>query len=171
VADTIVTQGNPGNENERGGDALFPEDNAMRLAMRHEKPNLDKIRQHLGLTEAQAAELGTTHTQLFTGIIPSGSVAAVHGALTSALTRPPITQADLDDRAQRSEEHRKRVLEDGLNEHTWAFDQVFARAKENVSRRPELVKLLRENGMDNDPQFWRAAMQQARLQLKREGKL
>src|SRR5437762_3142949 len=107
------------------GDKLFPEDNSMRLAMKYADGNIQKIRDHQVLTEAEAATMHKDHTEMLIGIVPPPAAVDVHNAITSAMTRhPAMTEADKSARSLRIEEQRVTTVEAIRTEHGSMSDRI-----------------------------------------------
>lgn len=174
MSENTLSTGKPADPPKTPAERLFPEAQTAKLAMDVAfTGNADKLRDKLGLTEAQTAQLKTVQTELFTGIIPPHEMASVHDALTTALVHRPITptQQQKDDDLKQAEAARMETMTAGRVEHTWAWDRVLARAREIVAAKPRLMETFRMAGLEHDKRVWLPIFRQARAQLKREGKL
>src|SRR5262245_44509502 len=111
---------------------LYSETTSLKLAMEQPlRSNLPRLRDHLQLTEVQAAELGKKHTDFFDGLIPSHLAGDIHDVLTQHLTRPAgLSEADVNEDLRRRENERvtthKRLREE-WSTAALGFDRVFAK--------------------------------------------
>ena len=143
-------------------DRLYPAERSMELAMDHAfQQNANKLRDAGGLTEEQTAEMKKQHTQLLTGMITSGDALKVHEVLTQSITSKPVTQVDSDQQKRDIEAQRVLVNTLGRERYGWRWDKVSEKARGLLSAKPELVKLLEQNGAQHNPVFWMALAKRA----------
>src|SRR5579883_3198471 len=137
-------------------EALYPEDRSMEVAFDHPQiaSNIQELRDHQGLTESQAEDVRKLHRSLLTGIVDVAEVHELHGMITAGLRRPDLTGAQFEERTQKFEKEREETFRKGRMEYGWAWDEVWARAKQIVQRKPGLVKLLHDANLDNSWYFW-----------------
>jgi len=155
------------------GERLYPEARSAELAMDMPQVHrdLEDVRDRQQLNEAQTEQMRKTHCSLLTGIVNPSDMQSVHGSICNGLVHRPVTEEQRDTEAKRYDSQLQETMTKGRQEHTWAWDTVWKRAKEMVAERPALVKLLKDSSQENSPRFWLAVARQARAQLKKEGKL